>query len=562
MATLAQQGVSEFIGTFVLVLTVCCELMAGSALASMGIACSLMVGIYSLGDVSGANFNPAVSGGLWLSGKLGHAGLKDFTITKCAVFKLVQCLAAVCAACCTGLLYGYTFITPLNTSASNVIDQNGAFYNVNELTQTHILSSPPTFPVLGAENSYGMISKMLAEAFYTCMLVFTVLSTATNPTSNEKGNHYFGLAIGFVIMAGANAIGHVSGCSLNPAVSLGLTVGSMMYGSVTDYGVAILKLFLYSLAQTIGMLLAVGLFHVVRSANIKKRTDSKEGTRDESMLSRCVAEFTGTFFLILTVALVCSDKSGPVKTFSTIGTVDSPATVIMSEASGPVLGVIGIASSLMVMVYSLGQVSGANFNPAVTLAMGMRSVLPWNDVAVYWLSQLSGAMVAVLMAVAIEADVTEGMVGGYNLALVGSMPSAGTGLPGVKVVGRGTWGQIFGAEFFFTFLLVFVVLNAAVSTAPNNYFGLAVGMCITVGGTAVGGISGGCFNPAVSFALGIGGLFAQNEGGGNAWFFIYWIAQLLAAAAAAGLTAFVRKEEDEDSEEEVSEQDERARFVN
>merc|ERR1711924_12367 len=99
--------------------------------------------------------------------------------------------------------------------------------------------------------------------------------------------------------------------------------------------------------------------------------------------------------------------------------------------------------------------------------------------------------------------------------------------------------QIILGEFFYTFLLVLVVLNTAAiaSNAANKSFGLAIGMCVTVGGIAVGGISGGCFNPAVSFALGIGGLFAKNAGGQNAWFFIYWIAQLLGAATAAGVTA-------------------------
>merc|ERR1719460_788887 len=112
----------------------------------------------------------------------------------------------------------------------------------------------------------------------------------------------------------------------------------------------------------------------------------------------------------------------------------------------------------------------------------------------------------------------------------------GIELPPV-VAGRGTWGQIVLAEWFYTFVLVLVVLNAAVVNGPNNYFGLAIGMCVTVGGIAVGGVTGGCFNPAVSFALGIGGLFARGAGGQNAWFFVYWIAQFLGAATAAGVTA-------------------------
>merc|ERR1712166_813797 len=344
----------------------------------------------------------------------------------------------------------------------------------------------------------------------------TVLNTATNPTAAEKGNHYFGLAIGFVIMAGATGIGHVSGCSLNPAVSFGIAMGSIIFGSA-QAGTAILNFFLYALAEIIGCVLAAGLFHFVRNANIKKRSDGKEGPRAESLASKCVAEFTGTFYLILTVAMVCS------------------------APSAEPLGVLGIASSLMVMIYSLGQVSGANFNPAVTLGLGMRGVLAWKDAAAYWLSQLFGGLFAVFMAGLIESG---NPLGGYNLALVASA----SGIDGVNMAGKGTWGQIIEAEFFYTFLLVLVVLNAAVANGPNNYFGLAIGMCITVGGVAVGGLSGGCFNPAVSFALGMGGLFAKGTGGGNAWFFIYWFAQFLGAAAAAGITGFVRTEEEVESE--------------
>jgi aquaporin Z len=513
MPSLSQKLVSEFVGTFILVVTVCCAIMAASPLAALAIACSLMVGIYSLGDVSGANFNPAVTGGLFLSNMLGHAGLSDFDFKLFAMYKVVQLLAGFCAAVCAGSAFGYSLF---GLSSASSITDIGDTSNVLDLSKA--------FPTLGSENGYTMFSKMLAEMFYTCMLVFTVLNTATNPTPAEKGNHYFGLAIGFVIMAGANGIGHVSGCSLNPAVSFGIAMGSIVFGSA-EWGTALQNFVLYSLAQGIGCLIAAGLFYVVRSDALFARTRKFQSTKSKfqtPLASKCVAEFTGTFYLIFTVCLVCSDTAKPV------------------------LGVVGIASSLMVMIYSLGQVSGANFNPAVTLALGMRSVLAWGDAAAYWCAQLFGGLFAVGMAVAIESGNASG-TGGYNLALVASTPKVG----GVDIAGRGTWGQIIEAEFFFTFLLVFVVLNAAVANGPNNYFGLAIGMCVTVGGVAVGGISGGCFNPAVSFALGIGGFFAKGKGGGNAGFLVYWTAQLLAAAAAAGATKIVRgAQEDEEQEEE------------
>jgi len=516
MPTLGQKLVCEFVGTFILVVTVCNAIMSGSNLASISIACSLMVGIFSFGGVSGGNFNPAVTGALFLSNVLGHTGLKDFDVATTSLYKLVQLLAGFCAALAAGGLYGYA---PFGLgSASNIalfIDPLVGPSSGPYIDTAAIIDLSSGFPGLGnVDNGYNMWSKMAAEMFYTCMLVFTVLNTATNPTHEKEGNHYFGLAIGFVIMAGANGIGHVSGCSLNPAVSFGLAMGSAIFGSA-EVGAAFLNFFLYALAEGVGAVLAVVLFHVVRRANVTKKMGSVEV--DESLLSKGLAEFIGTFYLCLTVCAVCSDPGAPI------------------------LGVVGIASSLMVMIFALGSVSGANFNPAVTLGLLLRGELDFPVAAVYWLCQLLGGLFAVGMASAIEAGGP-----GYNVALVASSPAMDV----LTIAGKGTWGQIVQVEFFYTFLLVFVVLNAAVANGANNYFGLAIGMCVTVGGVAVGGISGGCFNPAVSFALGMGGIWARGGGGANAWFFIYWIAQLLGAAAAAGVTGFVRgRTEDRDAVE-------------
>jgi len=517
MATMPQKLVAEFVGTFILVATVCNAIMSNSPLASISIACSLMVGIYSFGPVSGANFNPAVSSGLFLSNVLGHKGLADFDFLQTGAYKIVQLLAGLCAALFAGTLYGYelfggsaSFIQPV---PDGVIVLEGTYQQT--ATYTNLTAA---FPGLNNNplNPYETWSKLLAEVFYTCMLVFTVLNTATNPTTKDKDNHYFGLAIGFVIMAGANGIGHISGCSLNPAVSFGLAMGSIIFGSA-QAGDAFGNFFLYSLAEVVGAALAAVLFHVVRAANVAK----KDSARDESLVSRGVSEFIGTFYLILTVCLVCS----------------APGVAGVAAPSPPLLGVVGIASSLMVMIYALGNVSGANFNPAVTLGLLMRGEFDYDVSAVYWLCQLLGGLFAVGMASVVEAGGP-----GYNIALVATRPAGEVAtLPPLVIAGQGTWGQIFQVEFFYTFLLVFVVLNAAAVNGPNNYFGLAIGMCVTVGGIAGGGISGGCFNPAVSFALGMGGLWARTVGGQNACFIIYWVAQLLGAAAAAGVTGFIQR---------------------
>merc|ERR1719199_222651 len=96
-----------------------------------------------------------------------------------------------------------------------------------------------------------------------------------------------------------------------------------------------------------------------------------------------------------------------------------------------------------------------------------------------------------------------------------------------------TWLQVFIAEFVFTFVLAFVVLSVATTKAGlSQYFGLAIGMCVTVGGCAIGKVSGGSLNPAVSF--GISTVHIIN--GGVFWpCLAYCIPQICASGAAFGL---------------------------
>ena len=87
------------------------------------------------------------------------------------------------------------------------------------------------------------------------------------------------------------------------------------------------------------------------------------------------------------------------------------------------------------------------------------------------------------------------------------------------------------AEFLFTFALCYVVLNVATSKdhPTNSFYGLAIGFTVLAGAVAVGGISGGAFNPAVTFAGAVMGIFAWP----TLW--VYLVAQVIAGAA-AGLT--------------------------
>merc|ERR1719248_336336 len=158
------------------------------------------------------------------------------------------------------------------------------------------------------------------------MLVFVVLNVAVAKANTP--NQFYGLAIGFVIIAGAYGAGAVSGGCFNPAVALGIDVSSAGLGF--GWG------FAYAGYELIGAALASALFRVVRP-------DEFGGESEYTLATKLVSEFIGTFFLVLTVGLN-----------------------VLAGSPAPVWS---IAASLMCMIYALGNCSGAHFNPAVTLAI-------------------------------------------------------------------------------------------------------------------------------------------------------------------------------------------------
>jgi aquaporin Z len=172
--------IGEFVGTFLLVFTVGCNVLSQEAVwAGVSIGCSLMVGIYALAKVSGANFNPAVSVALGVAGALPWIDV--------ALYSLVQLLAGAVA----GIL-----------SKALISDSLGGS------------------PSLGPADGFAWWQAGMCELLYTFMLCFVVLNTACS-AGNNKGTQFYGLSIGFVIVAGAYGAGAVSGgCSTPPLRSV------------------------------------------------------------------------------------------------------------------------------------------------------------------------------------------------------------------------------------------------------------------------------------------------------------------------------------------------------
>jgi aquaporin Z len=200
-------------------------------------------------------------------------------------------------------------------------------------------------------------------------------------------------------------------------------------------------------------------------------------------VSRYLTEMIGTFFLVLSFGFAAVS-----------GTSQAP---------------LAIGSMLMVMVYMGGHVSGAHYNPAVTLALHARGKLDTSDVIPYILAQLAGAALASLLVL---------WVTGRTFA-----PAPGPGVGALPAL---------LAELVLSFALVLVFLNVTThpDTTGNPYFGLAIGFTVAAGMFAVGPVSGGAFNPA----LGIGPIvieaIAGGGGLGNLWLY-------LVGPVAAGYTA-------------------------
>merc|ERR1719253_515858 len=164
------------------------------------------------------------------------------------------------------------------------------------------------------------------------------------------------------------------------------------------------------------------------------------------------------------------------------------------------------------MIYALGDVSGAHFNPAVTVAIaacGRDKITP-AEVGMYSGTQVAG-----------------GIAAGFTYKILYSGASFA-----LQPIGAYSWGQAAVAEIIFTFVLCFVVLSVAISekTAAPQFFGLAIGSCVTVGGFAIGGVSGGSLNPAVSLAIGLTGKPPQVL---NA--VLYTIAEIIGGGLAAAV---------------------------
>jgi aquaporin Z len=204
---------TEFIGTFGLVFTVCCGVRSGNGFTGLAAGAVLMVLVYAGGHISGGHYNPAVSLGVFLRGRLPFSDLIAYWVAQFAA-ALVAALLAI-------------------------------------FTIQHRASSLPI------HGWHTKLAALLAELIFTFALVYVVLNVATS--KDHLNNHFYGLAIGFTVAAGALVFGGLSGGVFNPAVAIGGMIAGVFSWA---------NIWLYLIAEFVGGAVAAVVFHLLNAGDV------------------------------------------------------------------------------------------------------------------------------------------------------------------------------------------------------------------------------------------------------------------------------------------------------
>lgn len=229
---------------------------------------------------------------------------------------------------------------------------------------------------------------------------------------------------------------------------------------------------------------------VLEEKQLKEQLDQKSGRTGwatSERWRRCGAEGVGTFAIVFAAG----------------------GSSIANQLSNGQVGLVGaaFASGLMVMamIYALGHLCGAHFNPAVTLAFTVARHFPWREVPGYILAQLGGATLAATLLKLIFGDV----------AHLGATVPAGNAF------------QSFVLEVIISFFLMFVIISVATDTrAVGQAAAIAIGVTVVVTILIAGPISGASMNPARSF----GPALLANVWQDN-W--VYWLGPIVGATLGA-----------------------------
>lgn len=214
------------------------------------------------------------------------------------------------------------------------------------------------------------------------------------------------------------------------------------------------------------------------------------------MRSKMIAEFLGTFALVF------------------FGCGSIVLTKLEPQFFPAIIVPAVFGASVTVMIYAVGHISGAHFNPAVTMGFVVGRHFPLKEVLPYWISQFAGAIVAAILLRLLIPDST----------------TYGASLPQVGVAYSIAW------EFVLTFFLMFVIVSVATDTrAVGTMAGAAIGLMVFLGALIGGIFTGASMNPARSLGPAIVEGHWEN-------IFVYFVGPFLGAILAAWLYEKIRCE--------------------
>ncbi|KGN36416.1 aquaporin Z [Knoellia subterranea] len=229
------------------------------------------------------------------------------------------------------------------------------------------------------------------------------------------------------------------------------------------------------------------------------------------MSKRLLAEFIGTFWLVFGGCGAAIFAAG----FLSTPTLGSGSPVHLG------IGFLGVALAfgltVVTMAYAVGHVSGAHFNPAVTIGVTIARRFEWKDVPGYVVAQVLGGLAAggALWAIA----------GGRELFdATGNMAANGYG---AHSPGGYSLVAVLCAEVLLTMFFVYVILGVTRDSAPTGFAPLAIGLCLTLIHLISIPISNTSVNPARSTGV---AFFNGNGAPGQLW--LFWLAPIIGAAIA------------------------------
>lgn len=234
-----------------------------------------------------------------------------------------------------------------------------------------------------------------------------------------------------------------------------------------------------------------------------------DSTTTPTLASRLGAEVLGTFWLVL----------------GGCGTVVFAGGVI-DLGGGRVAIALAFGLTVLTGVYAFGRISGAHFNPAITVGLATAKRFAWRDVPGYVVAQVVGATIAGLV-ILIIAKGHSGFVASGHMA--------------TNAYGDGgySWGAVFLAEAVMTAMFLYVIIGAIGRRATPAAAGLTIGLCLTLIHLIMIPIDGTSVNPARSLGVAwFGGSHAMSQ----VWLFI--IAPIVGAMVAGATHALITGERD------------------